>query len=96
MTQQRLKKLGIEKPKALASDFDTLYEFYKKRAIEAGCEGEIKFIKEHNKVFIYVVIWHVDYHTGDVLWWDSGLQNRDESLEGSIPSSCAEAVGWVA
>ena len=56
MPEQRLKKLGIEKTKVLTEDFDKVYEVYKKRAIEAGCEGEIKFIREHGRVFIYVVI----------------------------------------
>lgn len=56
MPEERLKKLGIEKVKVLNSDFDNLYEKYKKRALEAGCEGEIKFIREHGRVFIYVVI----------------------------------------
>ena len=56
MPEERLKKLGIEKVKTLTSDFDNLYEKYKKKALEAGCEGEIKFIREHGRVFIYVVI----------------------------------------
>ena len=66
MPEQRLKKLGVEKVKVLNANFDDLYEKYKKRALEAGCEGEIKFIREHGRVFIYVVLWHIDYHTGMV------------------------------
>jgi hypothetical protein len=56
MPEERLKKLGIEKVKVLNEDFDNLYEKYKGRALKAGCEGEIKFIREHGRVFIYVVI----------------------------------------
>ena len=56
MAEQRLKKLGVEKTKVLKEDFDNLYEKYKKRALDAGCEGEIKFIREHGRFFIYVVI----------------------------------------
>lgn len=56
MPEERLKKLGIEKVKVLNANFDDLYEKYKKKALEAGCEGEIKFIREHGKVFIYVVL----------------------------------------
>ena len=56
MPEERLKKLGIEKVKVLKTNFDELYEKYKKRALEAGYEGEIKFIQEHSRVFIYVVI----------------------------------------
>jgi len=54
--EERLKKLGIEKTKVLTEDFDNLYEKYKKKAVEAGYKGELKFIKEHGKVLIYVVI----------------------------------------
>ncbi|MEI6880332.1 MAG: hypothetical protein WCK82_03225 [Bacteroidota bacterium] len=54
--EERLRKLGIEKAKTLTKNFDELYEVYKKKAEEAGCTGEIKFIKEHGKVSIYVVI----------------------------------------
>lgn len=67
MEEQRLKKLGIIKAKDLIKNFDELYEVYKKKAEEAGCTGELKFIKEHGRVFIYVVLWHIDY-TSVVQW----------------------------
>ena len=60
MPEERLKKLGIEKVKVLNKDFDDLYEKYKKRALEAGCEGELRFIREHGRVTIYVVIEYED------------------------------------
>lgn len=56
MPEERLRKLGIEKTKALTENFDTMYEAYKKKAVEAGCNGDIKFINEHGRVFIYVVL----------------------------------------
>jgi len=56
MPEERLKKLGIEKVKMLSSDFDRLYEVYKDKAIKAGCNGELKFINEHGRVHIYVVL----------------------------------------
>jgi hypothetical protein len=58
MEEQRLKKLGIEKAKSLNKDFDKLYEVYKKKALEAGYTGELRFINEHGRVFIYVVHFH--------------------------------------
>ncbi len=61
--EERLRKLGIEKIKVLNDDFDNLYEKYKKKALEAGFEGELKFKKQHGRVFIYIVIWHIDYYT---------------------------------
>jgi hypothetical protein len=56
MTEERLRKLGIEKVKTLNENFDVLYEKYKKKAAEAGYLGVLKFIREHSRVFIYVVI----------------------------------------
>ena len=60
MPEERLKKLGIEKVKVLNEDFDNLYEKYKKRALDAGNEGEIRFIREHGRVSIYVVMEYYD------------------------------------
>ena len=56
MEEQRLKKLGIVKAKDLTKNFDELYEVYKKKAVEAGHIGELRFIKEHGRVFVYVVL----------------------------------------
>ena len=54
--EERLRKLGIEKNKVLNEDFDNLYEKYKKKALEEGYEGELRFKKQHSRIFIYVVI----------------------------------------
>lgn len=54
--EERLRKLGIEKLKVLNDDFDTLYDKYKKKALEAGFEGELRFKKQHGRVFVYVVL----------------------------------------
>lgn len=51
-----LKKLGIEKVKVLDINFDELYEKYSLKAKELGFYGDLKFIKEHGKVLIYVTI----------------------------------------
>lgn len=56
MLKQRLKKLGIEKSKVLTEKFDEIYEKYKNKALETGNAGELKFIKEHGNVIIYVII----------------------------------------
>ena len=55
-SEERLRKLGVEKVKVLDENFDEIYEKYKKKAVDAGYEGEIKFITEHGRVIIYVVI----------------------------------------
>lgn len=51
-----LKKLGIEKVKVVDNNFDEIYEKYSQKAKELGFYGEIRFVKEHSKVMIYVVI----------------------------------------
>ena len=56
MAEERLRKLGIEKVKILNQKFDELYEKYKKKAAETGYLGELRFIREHSRVIIYLVI----------------------------------------
>ncbi len=56
MPDERHKKLGSEKAADLNENFDTLYEKYKKKAQDAGYDGELKFLKERGRVIIYVVI----------------------------------------
>lgn len=53
---QMLKKIGIEKAKAFDKDFDGLYDFYKSKAEDMGYFGDLKFIKEKGRVFIYTII----------------------------------------
>lgn len=50
-----LKKLGIEKVKVFESKFDDLYDKYSTKAKSLGFHGELKFIKEHGKVLVYVI-----------------------------------------
>ncbi len=50
-----LKKLGIEKVKVVDNNFDEIYDKYEQKAKELGFYGEIKFIKEHSKIMVYVV-----------------------------------------
>ncbi len=51
-----LKRLGVEKVKFFQDNFDSLYEKYSKKAKNLGFHGDLKFIKEHNKIIIYVEI----------------------------------------
>jgi hypothetical protein len=54
--EQRLRKLGIEKKLDLDANFDIVYDKYKKKAEDEGYFGELKFVKEHANVIVYVVI----------------------------------------
>jgi hypothetical protein len=56
MDEQRLRKLGVIKSTELSKNFDEYYDTYKSKAEESGYTGEVKFIKEHGRVFVYVVI----------------------------------------
>ena len=52
-----LKKLGIVKVKYINQNFDLVYEEYKNKALALGyANALLKFIKEKNRVFIYLVI----------------------------------------
>jgi hypothetical protein len=51
-----LKKLGIEKGKLVNKDFDLICDKYTEKARKLGFDGELKFLKEHGKVIIYVII----------------------------------------
>lgn len=51
-----LKRLGVEKEKAFSKDFDRMYDLYKQKALDLGRKGDLRFIKEHGKVIVYVVI----------------------------------------
>lgn len=55
--EQRLKKIGQVKATIFNKQFDKVYDYWKKRAEdEYNYFGDLKFIKEHNVVFIYTVI----------------------------------------
>jgi hypothetical protein len=60
-----LKKLGIEKEKDFNKDFDYFYDLYKQKALDFGKKGELKFVKEHGKVVIFVVIEECEYPDSD-------------------------------
>lgn len=70
-----LKKLGIEKEKVFNKDFDYFYDIYKQKALDLGRKGDLRFLKEHGKVIIYVVMDDIgcpdsDSEMGDELYLD--------------------------
>lgn len=54
--QERLFRIGSENKKQFEQNFDELYDKYKKKAMDEGFEGELKFIIEKKKILIYVKI----------------------------------------
>ena len=55
--EQRLRKIGQVKATIFNKQFDSVYDYWKKRAEgEFGYFDDLKFIKEHNQIFIYIVL----------------------------------------
>lgn len=53
----RLKKIGKVKSKIFDKQFDNVYDYWKRRAeVEHNYFDELKFIKEHGMVYIYLII----------------------------------------
>ncbi len=53
----RLKKIGQVKATTFNKQFDNVYDYWKRRAEEEyNYWGDLKFIKEHNLVFIYTIV----------------------------------------
>ena len=57
----RLKKIGQVKATTFKKQFDRVYDFWKKKAEnEFNYFDDLKFIKEHNQVFIYLILPDID------------------------------------
>jgi hypothetical protein len=56
MSDERYKHLGSEKQKDVNTDFDTIHEKYKLKALEQGYTGELRLVKERGRVIFYVEI----------------------------------------
>jgi hypothetical protein len=54
---ERLRKIGHVKATTFNKQFDQVYDYWKRKAEdELDYYGDLRFIKEHNLVFIYTVI----------------------------------------
>ena len=57
MMEERLRKIGEVKATLFNKNFDKIYDYWKDKALfDLGYDGELKFIKEHNKVLVYIII----------------------------------------
>lgn len=55
--EQRLKKLGQVKATIFKKEFDRVYDYWKKRAEdEFNYFDDLRFIKEHNQILIYIIL----------------------------------------
>lgn len=58
---ERLRKIGQVKATEFKKSFDKVYDYWKDKAeFELGYGGELRFIKEHNLVFIYIILPDLD------------------------------------
>ena len=65
----KVRKIGWEKASLFNKNFDKIYDYWKNKAQEEHkYYGDLKLIKEHNKVFIYIIIEDIDQFTERPDW----------------------------
>jgi hypothetical protein len=77
----RVRKIGWEKSSLFNKHFDKVYDFWKNKAQEEyNYHKDLKLIKEHNKVFIYIVIPDVNQFTEKEDWMidNDDIENIEE------------------
>jgi hypothetical protein len=76
----RVRKIGWEKSSLFNKHFDKVYDFWKNKAQEEyNYHKDLKLIKEHNKVFIYIIIEDIDQYT-DRPDWEEPEDNENDEL----------------
>jgi len=66
---QKVRKIGWEKASLFNKNFDKIYDYWKKKAQdEWNYYDDLRLIKEHNKVFIYIVIEDINQFTERPDW----------------------------
>jgi hypothetical protein len=66
---QKVRKIGWEKASLFNKNFDKIYDYWKKKAQEEwNYYDDLRLIKEHNKVLIYIVIDDINQYTDRPDW----------------------------
>ena len=74
---QKVRKIGWEKASLFNKNFDKIYDYWKKKAQdEWNYYDDLRLIKEHNKVIIYIIIDDIDQYT-ERPDWDEDNDNDD-------------------
>ena len=74
---QKVRKIGWEKAALFNKNFDKIYDYWKKKAQEEyNYYDDLRLIKEHNKVLIYIVIEDINQYT-DRPDWEEPNDNDD-------------------
>ena len=74
---QKVRKIGWEKASLFNKNFDKVYDYWKNKAQEEHkYYGDLRLIKEHNKVLIYIIIEDIDQYS-DRPDWEEPEDNDD-------------------
>lgn len=75
---QKIRKIGWEKASLFNKNFDKVYDYWKNKAQdEHNYYDDLKLIKEHNKVYIYIIIEDIDQYTDKPDWYEEDNENDD-------------------
>jgi len=76
---QKVRKIGWEKASLFNKNFDKIYDYWKNKAEEEyKYYGDLKLIKEHNKVLIYIIVEDIDQYTDRPDWEEPNDDNLYE------------------
>ena len=76
---QKVRKIGWEKASLFNKNFDKVYDYWKNKAQEEwNYYDDLRLIKEHNKVFIYIVIDDINQFTERPDWEEPNDDNLYE------------------
>jgi hypothetical protein len=76
---QKVRKIGWEKASLFNKNFDKIYDYWKNKAQEEyNYYDDLRLIKEHNKVYIYIVIEDIDQYTDRPDWEEPNDDNLYE------------------
>ena len=66
---EKVRKIGWEKASLFNKNFDKIYDFWKNKAEEEyNYYDDLRLIKEHNKVYIYIIIDDINQFTDRPDW----------------------------
>ena len=72
----KIRKIGWEKASLFNKNFDKIYDYWKNKAQdEYNYYDDLKLIKEHNKVFIYIIIEDINQFTDRPDWEETDDDN---------------------
>ena len=76
---EKIRKIGWEKANLFNKNFDKIYDYWKNKAQEEhNYYNDLRLIKEHNKVYIYIIIDDVDQYTDRPDWEEPNDDNYFE------------------